>query len=201
MPDRLKIYLETSVISYLVAKPSSDPERAARQSCTRRCLERMADSCEFFVSDLVEREAREGDALAAELRIAEVAKYGRVQYDRLQADALAARLRTQHNVLSREEADAEHIAICSVSGIDVLLTWNCRHMANIVELPKTIGIIVRCGYECPRIVTPEDYMRNIYEVDHEYDDPIVREIHEFRYASARRVAANPPSSSLRSSEL
>ena len=43
----------------------------------------------------------------------------------------------------------------------VLLTWNCHHMANIVELPKTVRIVTQCGYECPMIITPKDYLEKI----------------------------------------
>ncbi len=57
---------------------------------------------------------------------------------------------------------------CGPSGVvvvstpDVLLTWNCKHMANIVELPKTVAIVSRCGYDCPLIVTPKDFLEGIH---------------------------------------
>ena len=52
--------------------------------------------------------------------------------------------------------------------MDVLLTWNCKHMANIVELPKTVRVVTQAGYECPMIITPKDYLekRNLPRIYH-----------------------------------
>ena len=56
-------------------------------------------------------------------------------------------------VPEQEVTDAAHIATASVYGMDVLLTWNCRHMANPVTLPRTAMIIGAEGYTCPVIIT------------------------------------------------
>lgn len=54
--------------------------------------------------------------------------------------------------------DAVHIAVSSVHGVDILLTWNCRHIANAVIM-KELGQIVRgCEYELPIICTPEELL-------------------------------------------
>ncbi len=62
-----------------------------------------------------------------------------------------------------EVADAYHIATAAVHGMDVLLTWNCRHMANRFALPKTISVVTAAGYACPAIVTPEDFLKEELE--------------------------------------
>lgn len=59
----------------------------------------------------------------------------------------------------RERADlriVDHIATTAVYGMDGLLTWNCKHMANLVTLPKTASVSAKVGYECPKILTPKD---------------------------------------------
>ena len=45
--------------------------------------------------------------------------------------------------------------------MDVLLTWNCRHLANLFTLPKTITVVASLGYICPLIITPERYMEDM----------------------------------------
>jgi hypothetical protein len=42
--------------------------------------------------------------------------------------------------------------------MDVLLTWNCKHMANLVTMPKTAAIVAKAGYECPVIITPDEFL-------------------------------------------
>ena len=56
--------------------------------------------------------------------------------------------------------DAYHIATAAYYGMDVLLTWNCKHMANEFTLPKTYGVLRDAGLKCPVIITPKRYMED-----------------------------------------
>ncbi len=67
-------------------------------------------------------------------------------------------LRQGHAVPETETTDALHIATSAVYGMDVLLTWNCKHMANLVTLPRTSKIIVQAGFDCPIIITPAGFL-------------------------------------------
>ena len=69
-----------------------------------------------------------------------------------------------HAVPVNETTDAFHIATAAVGGMDVLLTWNCKHMANPVTLPKTAAIITKAGYRCPVIITPLDFIERKEEL-------------------------------------
>lgn len=159
---KLKVYCETSFWSYLTAKPSDDPEKAMRQAYSLRWWSEAAPKCDIFVSDIVHHEAGEGDADAASKRLSEIEAVPFLDFDREAVLALSERLRQEHQVFATEVYDAAHIAIASVTGMNVLLTWNCKHMANIVELPKTVAIVSRCGYDCPLIVTPKDFLEGIH---------------------------------------
>ena len=159
---KLKVYCETSFWSYLTAKPSGDPEKAMRQAFTLRWWNEVAPRCEIFVSGFVYDEAQDGDTEASERRIEEILKWNFALYAESEVANLARKLREQHQVFANEVTDAAHIAIAAVTQMDVLLTWNCRHMANIVELPKTASIVARCGYVCPLIVTPKDFLEEIH---------------------------------------
>jgi hypothetical protein len=55
-------------------------------------------------------------------------------------------------------ADALHISIAAVNGIDYLLTWNCKHLANAAHRQKTEAVVEAAGYVCPVICTPEELM-------------------------------------------
>jgi len=54
--------------------------------------------------------------------------------------------------------DAVHIAVSSVHGIDILLTWNCRHIANAAIMKELGGIVTGCGYEMPILCTSEELL-------------------------------------------
>jgi hypothetical protein len=52
-------------------------------------------------------------------------------------------------------ADALHIAIAAVHGMQYLLTWNCTHIANVALRPRIEAMCRAAGYEPPLISTPE----------------------------------------------
>jgi hypothetical protein len=83
-----------------------------------------------------------------------------IDADPAKVGELAQRLIDGHALPSGETTDALHIASAAISGMDVLLTWNCRHMANPHTLPKTIKIIENAGYRCPWIMTPKTFLDN-----------------------------------------
>lgn len=159
---KLKVYCETSFWSYLTAKPSADPDKALRQAYTLRWWEEVAAKCDIFVSGYVYDEAFDGDDEAASRRVEEIIKFNFAIYDEDEVAHLARKLREQHQVFASQVTDASHIAVAAVTKMDVLLTWNCKHMANIVELPKTVRIVSQCGYDCPLIVTPKDFLEGIH---------------------------------------
>lgn len=159
---KTRVYCETSFWNYLTALPSADPERAMRQAYTLRWWNEIAPKCEIFVSGYVYDEAQDGDTEASAKRIAEIVRQNFAVYDEVKVANLTRKLHEQHQVFATEVTDAIHIAVATVTQMDILLTWNCKHMANIVELPKTVRIISQCGYECPLIVTPKDFLEEIH---------------------------------------
>ena len=66
---QLKVYLETTVISYYTADPSRDLVIAGRQESTRECWTQRGQQVEPYVSALVIQEARRGNAEFAEKRL------------------------------------------------------------------------------------------------------------------------------------
>lgn len=123
-----KVYLETSIISYLAARPSRDVVVAGHQQTTRDWWETQRQR--FVVaSQLVVQEARAGDADAAQQRLALLTTVELLSTTETALE-LAQFLVAQRAVPAQAAADALHIAIAVTNGVEYLLTWNCRHIAN-----------------------------------------------------------------------
>ena len=159
MEQKKKVYLETSFFSYLTGKKTSVALIAMRQAMTLEWWEKESSRCELFVSEYVLREAARGEAEQARLRLESIRGIASADGSLPEVAALAKKLIDAHAIPETEVTDAYHIATAAVHGMDALLTWNCRHMANRFALPKTIAVVARAGYVCPAIVTPEDYMK------------------------------------------
>lgn len=151
------VYLETSILSYLAARPSRDLLAAARQEITRRWWDAHRVQFEVFSSALVEEECRRGDPTAVQRRIDALA--GIPVLDILpEAYDLAEALARDCALPESARDDAVHIALAAAHGIDYLLTWNCRHIDNAALKPVIRSTCVVSGYVCPEICTPEELM-------------------------------------------
>ena len=153
---RPKVYLETTIPSYLTAWASRDLVKAAHQQITREWWQHRA-RFDLYISQLVLREASGGDAEAARLRL-EALKGVTVLALSPAASALAQQLVQQGPLPGNAVADALHIAIAVVNGMDYLLTWNCAHIANAAIRHRIEATCRASGYEPPVLCTPEELM-------------------------------------------
>lgn len=152
------VYIETSVISYLAARPRRDIVMAGQQQQTRDWWSKRRDDFELRISELVVQEASRGDATAAAERIAALTGITALQFSEA-ADALASSLIGALRLPPRAHPDALHIAIAAVNGVQYLLTWNCRHLANAVLRPRIEAVCRKAGgVEPPVICTPYELM-------------------------------------------
>ena len=69
MQMRAKVYIETTIPSYLVSRPSRDLVPAAHQEITRLWWEKRRADFDLFVSEPVLKEAAAGDELMAQKRM------------------------------------------------------------------------------------------------------------------------------------
>ena len=164
---KLKVYCETSFWSYLNGGRTTLQHIAVKQAATLLWWEEIAPLCDIFVSQYVENEAQEGDVDFAGRRRGSMARATWLDGTLSEILVLADTLMREHAVPEDEVMDASHIATASVYGMDVLLTWNCRHMANPVTLPRTATIVGRAGYRCPIIVTPQEFLDRREEFSYE----------------------------------
>ena len=147
------VYIETSIVSYLTSRPSRDVRVAAWQEITTQWWEQERAKYELFTSELVIAEAGGGDEAAAAKRLDRLADIPVLAIDDA-AKRFAARLIREGGVPGEAQADALHIAVTSLHGLDYLLTWNCRHINNAAAKPMVRSICAIVGYPCPEICTP-----------------------------------------------
>ena len=124
-----KVYIETTVVSYLAARPSADTTLGARQRVTRQFWENYSDNFEFVVSDVVITEIRQGDEIAAQRRVDALAGLTVLELSP-EAVILALELINAGAVPPHSLPDAQHIAIAVVNGIEYLTSWNYKHIVN-----------------------------------------------------------------------
>ena len=155
MPQR--VYLETTFVSYLTARPSRDLIVAAHQQITHDWWDYRRKDYELGISQLVVQEASAGDPQAAQERLDVLATMTLLEITE-EAVALAEELVRAGALPEKADNDALHIAIAAVHGVPYLLTWNCRHMANATIRSQIEIICAGKGYKAPVICTPEELM-------------------------------------------
>jgi hypothetical protein len=150
-----KVYVETTVISYLVARPSRDVVTAGLILATRDWWERRRRHYALFASATVVQEAQAGDPDMARLRLAALRELGIYDVDEA-TESLGRLLRRRMNLPDKASEDALHVASAAVHAMDFLITWNCRHINNAAIIPRIEKACAAAGYRCPRIYTPTE---------------------------------------------
>jgi hypothetical protein len=153
-----KVYIETTIPSYLTAWPSRDLIRAAHQQSTREWWNSRRSDFDLFVSDVVVLEASAGDPIAASERL-EILKGLPILKAVPEALKLSEELLLRVPLPPRAALDSLHISIAVVTGMDFLLTWNCNHIANATLRPRIEAICHAMGYSSTTICTPTELMK------------------------------------------
>ncbi len=152
-----RLYLETTIPSYLISKPSRDLVTAAHQQITHEWWETRLADFEVYISQFVLDEAGAGDADAAARRLTLLGSFSLLDATP-EALELARALVERGTVLPRKAADAAHIAVATIHHMQFLLTWNCTHLANAEILAQVQAICAVLGYAAPIVCTPEELL-------------------------------------------
>ena len=150
------VYIETSIPSYLTAKSSRDLIVVSHQELTREWWENR-NHFELFVSEIVLNEISLGDPEAANRRTDAITGIPLLELTD-EARYLAHKLIHLHMVPEKALADALHIAIAATTGMDYLLTWNCKHIANAVTRADIENLCRDMGIIPPVICTREELL-------------------------------------------
>jgi hypothetical protein len=152
-----KVYLETSVVSYLTAYQSRDVIVLARQQITEDWWKNHRQNYELFTSDVVEQEACLGNALMSKKRL-NILKTLESLATSENAVELAETLVKRKAVPENSAADALHIAIATIEKMNFLLTWNFKHIANAQMQSKIEKVCKDEGWQMVTICTPESLL-------------------------------------------
>ncbi len=155
---RPKVYIDTSIPSYLTARPSRDVVKAKRQQLTQEWWALCRWQFDLYWSNEVRKEAQRGDKVAARRRLRALEPYLQLLLDP-RSEALAETLMQGCRLPESARTDVKHMAIAAVHNTHFLLTWNHTHLANPELTPTMMDICIRTGYSCPHILTPEEIMR------------------------------------------
>jgi len=126
---RRKVFLDTTIPSYLTTRLSENAGIARHQRITRTWWDLHRRRFSIYVSELVLEEARAGDSVASQLRVEFLEQFPRLPRS-ARVDDLANALMEFGGLPPKAAADAVHLATASLNGIGYLLTWNCKHLAN-----------------------------------------------------------------------
>jgi predicted nucleic acid-binding protein len=151
------VYIETSVIGYLTVRPSNNLILMANLEITRRWWDTRRSQFTLYISQVVLDEAGQGDTEMASKRLEILQNISVLELTEAIQD-LGMQFLTRSNLPAKASDDAIHIAAATVHGLDYLLTWNCKHIANAQIQKKLTAICLDFGYQLPTICTPYELM-------------------------------------------
>ena len=157
---KAKVYIETSVISYLTARPSNDIRAMANQNVTIEWWETQRNNYDVFILEFVIAEASLGHPDAISRRLEAIADIMELQVTE-KVRVLGQELIHRHALPANAEIDAFHVAVAIVNGMEYLLTWNCAHIANAHTRPKIEATCRALVYEPPIICTPQELTEEV----------------------------------------
>lgn len=124
---RETVYIETSIVGYLTARPSNNLILTANLEATREWWDTRRNQFMLYISQVVLDEVARGDAEIATKRLEIVRDFPLLEVSKA-VQNLAVEFIAKSSLPPKAADDALHIAAATVYGLDYLLTWNCKHM-------------------------------------------------------------------------
>ena len=153
----VKVYIETSVVSYYTARPNRDVVIAGHQQATHDFWILLDHDFQPFVSAVVITESGKGNPEQAEKRLQAIRPFPVIRMTP-ETESLASRIIAGGGVPPEYPEDALHIALAAIGGIDFLATWNFTHINNPFTRMMIRQIVENEGYICPEIVSPDELL-------------------------------------------
>ncbi len=151
------VYIETSILGYLTARSTKNLILAANIEITRDWWESRRNDFVLYTSEAVLEEVAQGDTEIADQRLEVLRDFPLLALNQ-DVQNLAVQFLVRSNLPSKARVDAIHIAAATVHGMDYLLTWNCKHIANAQIQGKLAEISLDFGYVLPVLCTPNELM-------------------------------------------
>ncbi|NCJ06794.1 PIN domain-containing protein [Synechococcales cyanobacterium C] len=151
------VYLETSVLGYLTARSTKNLIIAANIEVTKEWWASRRNTFTLYISQVVLDEVARGDSEIAARRLELLSGLSLVELNQ-SVRSLSAQFLMRSSLPPKASDDAVHIAAATVHGLDYLLTWNCKHIANAQIQRKLAEVSQDCGYQLPVICTPYELL-------------------------------------------
>jgi hypothetical protein len=158
----MRIYIESTIPSYVVARPARDLLQAARQQLTKDWWDLKRANHELFTSQVVLDEITDGEAGMAQQRLDLMAAIPLLDLTD-EANSLTKAILASGLLPAEADRDAAHIALATVHEMDVLLSWNCRHIANAAIQARLRRLAEKAGFALPVLCTPDELTGELYE--------------------------------------
>ncbi len=151
------VYIETTIVSYLTAKPSRDLIVAAHQQITGEWWTDVRPQVDCYISPFLIDEVSRGDEVYAQKRLDEVIDFTLLEVNE-EIEDLAQKYFAALQIPEKAKIDAFHLAVAAWHKMDYVLSWNCKHIAS-GRVQKTLQEInLRLGIHTPIVCTPEELM-------------------------------------------
>ena len=158
----MRIYIESTIPSYVVARPARDLLQAARQQTSKDWWELKRHQHELFTSQIVLAEISAGETEMAKQRLETLAGIPVLRVNE-QAENLTLEILGSGLLPADADRDAGHIALATVYEMDILLSWNCRHIVNAAIQARLRKLAAKSGLTLPVLCTPDELTGEIYE--------------------------------------
>ncbi len=156
-----KVYIETTIPSYITSRLSRDLIIAGNQQLSREWWENERSSYDLYISEIVIAECRMGDTEAAKNRL-DLLKEIKILKLTDDVNTLAYDYFKLFDIPEKSKLDTYHLAFTVLSEIDYLLTWNCTHIAHGEIRSKLRDYNKSKNLFEPILLTPYELMRRDY---------------------------------------
>jgi hypothetical protein len=153
---RRRVYVETTIPSFYYTL-RTDPESVARMHWTRQWWAEQAPKFELLSSAAVIAELEQGSSEQTQARIALLEGLELLEITE-QVKQIAAIYIEKLVMPNDPTGDALHLAVTSFYRLDVLLTWNCQHLANPNKMEHIRAVNYELGLPMPLLTTPLNYL-------------------------------------------
>ena len=151
-----RIYIETTIPSFYHTL-RTDVESVARMNWTRQWWETYASECDLATSLAVIEELSQSTSAKRQDRLDLLAEMSLLAITD-EIDAIA-RTYIDRLVMPRDPSgDALHLAVAAFHGVDILLTWNCKHLANVGKIGHIRKVNQELGLPTPELATPLNFL-------------------------------------------
>jgi hypothetical protein len=116
---------------------------------------------ECFVSDFVIDEISRGDRNASRDRLEAVREFKKLALNETVLELVKEYTKVL-NIPKKAQLDLYHLAISAGNGMDYVLSWNFKHIANAYIREKIFEVNSDLGLRTPTICTPEELIGDNY---------------------------------------